>query len=174
MAAAKPVIPSLPNTFETGKGKRPRGVRALAPAPSRLRRFTRAVGCNPCRNPPPPQVPSFVPPSSDDLAGDGERFEKAVLDEVAQVGNVQYGLNKRERKAPDAAPAGDVGREKSFVEREMERKANDRESIETQQFREDVQARTAQPAAEQNLRRRNLPATSLPPAGAGASGAVVA
>jgi len=94
-----------------------------------------------------PQVPSFLPSPSGEERG-GERFEKAVLNETAQADSVLYGLNKRSR--PDASPPPAPGapgappaapRERSFVERALEeRRTADRDSLEAEQLREDLQS----------------------------------
>lgn len=142
-------------------------------------------------------------PTNNELGAGAERFENAVCDEVAQIGSITYGLNKRlkpdgkpededEGKRPlrtglsclafyasihaagrphaglqsstkltdggdpsspclspavyDAAgshaplpPPRAAPREKSFVERAMEKKTMSREELEAKQLKEDVE-----------------------------------
>ena len=157
------VVAALPNTFETGKGKRPRGVRLHCDSAPRsrpgvmarrvlpevavraqnhlgfnLRDAKRAGVAAACLTRVwwSPQVPSFIPEASAEVQG-GERFEKAVANEQAQAADVQYGLNKRVRSQGAAGtdePAKAAPTERSFVERALE----DRNAAETAQLRDDL------------------------------------
>ena len=159
------VIAALPNTFETGKGKRPRGVRPQpGPGPAsspgemgrvgvpevgrqplqrhlgfNLRRGKRAGVSAGCLTPVlwPSQVPSFIPEASADVQG-GERFEKAVANEQAQAADVQYGLNKRVRGSQGAPGAGDAGKAVPTERSFVERALEDRNAAETAQLRDDL------------------------------------